>query len=102
MKWNYKNFYIFHKEKPYILNKPLFNEEFEGWKYGPISREIRTVFTEDGMNAETEDIKSDSKYIINNVILEYGALASWKLSELSHKEVSWLNSRRGLKEDAKK
>ena len=54
------------------------------------------------MNAETEDIKSDSKYIINNVILEYGALASWKLSELSHKEVSWLNSRRGLKEDAKK
>ena len=50
------------------------------------------------MNAETEDIKSDSKYIINNVILEYGALVSWKLSELSHKEVSWLNSRRGLKE----
>ena len=97
-----KLLYFSQRETLAILNKPLFNEEFEGWKYGPISREIRTVFTEDGMNAETEDIKSDSKYIINNVILEYGALASWKLSELSHKEVSWLNSRRGLKEDAKK
>lgn len=93
-----KLLYFSQRETLAILNKPLFNEEFEGWKYGPISREIRTVFTEDGMNAETEDIKSDSKYIINNVILEYGALASWKLSELSHKEVSWLNSRRGLKE----
>lgn len=93
-----KLLYFSQRETLAILNKPLFNEEFEGWKYEPISREIRTVFTEDGMNAETEDIKSDSKYIINNVILEYGALASWKLSELSHKEVSWLNSRRGLKE----
>ena len=93
-----KLLYFSQRETLAILNKPLFNEEFEGWKYGPISREIRTVFTEDGMNAETEDIKSDSKYIINNVILEYGALASWKLSELSHKEVSWLNSRRGSKE----
>ena len=93
-----KLLYFSQRETLAILNKPLFNEEFEGWKYGPISREIRTVFTEDGMNAETEDIESDSKYIINNVILEYGALVSWKLSELSHKEVSWLNSRRGLKE----
>ena len=94
-----KLLYFSQRETLAILNKPLFNEEFEGWKYGPISREIRTVFTEDGINAETEDIKSESKYIINNVILEYGALASWKLSKLSHKEVSWLNSRRGLKEE---
>ena len=62
-----KLLYFSQRETLAILNKPLFNEEFEGWKYGPISREIRTVFTEDGMNAETEDIKSDSKYIINNV-----------------------------------
>lgn len=92
-----KLLYFSQRETLAILNKPLFNEEFEGWKYGPISREIRTVFTEDGINAETEDITSESKYIINNVILEYGSLASWKLSKLSHTEVSWLNSRRGLK-----
>ena len=37
-------------------------------------------------------------HIINNVILEYGSLASWKLSELSHKESSWKNARIGLQE----
>ena len=32
------------------------------------------------------------------MILEYGSLASWKLSQLSHKELSWKNARIGLKE----
>ena len=93
-----KLLYFSQRKTLAILNKPLFNEEFEGWKYGPISREVRTVFTKDGINTDTEDIKSESKYIINNVILEYGSLASWKLSEISHKEVSWLNSRKDLKD----
>ena len=93
-----KLLYFSQRETLAILNKPLFNEEFEGWKYGPISREVRTVYTEDGINADTKDIKSESKYIINNVILEYGALASWKLSKISHKEISWINSRKGLKD----
>ena len=93
-----KLLYFSQRETLAILNKPLFNEEFEGWKYGPISREVRTVYTEDGINADTKDIKNESKYIINNVILEYGALASWKLSKISHKEISWINSRKGLKD----
>ena len=93
-----KLLYFSQRETLAILNKPLFNEEFEGWKYGPISREVRTVYTEDGINADTKDIKNESKYIINNVILEYGALASWKLSKISHKEISLINSRKGLKD----
>ena len=31
--------------------------------------------------------------------MEYGSLASWKLSDITHKENSWLNSRIGLKKD---
>ena len=94
-----KLLYFSQRETFAILNQPLFNEVFEGWKYGPVSREVRTVYTEDGINAQTEDIKSESKYIINNIIQEYGALASWKLSALTHKETSWLNSRKGLKKE---
>ena len=94
-----KLLYFSQRETFAILNQPLFNEVFEGWKYGPVSREVRTVFTEDGINAQTEDIKSESKYIINNIIQEYGALASWKLSALTHKETSQLNSRKGLKKE---
>ena len=94
-----KLLYFSQRETFAILNQPLFNEVFEGWRYGPVSREVRTVFTEDGINAQTEDIKSESKYIINNIIQEYGALASWKLSALTHKETSWFNSRKGLKKE---
>ena len=94
-----KLLYFSQRETFAILNQPLFNEVFEGWRYGPVSREVRTVFTEDGINAQTEDIKSESKYVINNIIQEYGALASWKLSALTHKETSWLNSRKGLKKE---
>ena len=67
-----KLLYFSQRETFAILNQPLFNEVFEGWKYGPVSREVRTVFTEDGINAQTEDIKSESKYIINNIIQEWG------------------------------
>ena len=94
-----KLLYFSQRETFAILNEPLFDEVFEGWKYGPVSREVRTSYTTDGMNYETEDIKSESKYIINNVIQEYGALASWKLSALTHKETSWINSRKGLKKE---
>ena len=30
--------------------------------------------------------------------MQYGALESWKLSELSHKELSWRNARKGIPE----
>jgi gp27 len=95
-----KLLYFSQRESLAILNKPMFSEKFEGWKYGPVSREVRIYFTqEDGIQTYTEDIKSENKYIVNNVILEYGSLASWKLSEMTHKEISWLNSRKGLSEN---
>ena len=68
------------------------------WKYGPVCRELRGSITPDGIIDFDSDISDENKYIVNNVIAEYGALASWKLSELSHREKSWRNARVGLKE----
>lgn len=86
------------RESLAITNTPLFEEEFEGWKYGPVCKEIRNSITPDGIIDVSGDISDEGKYIVNNVILEYGSLASWKLSELSHKETSWKNARLGLHE----
>ena len=94
----HKLLYFAQRESLAITNKPLFHGDFEGWKYGPVCKEIRNSITPDGMIDASGDISDDSKYIINNVILEYGSLASWKLSELSHKESSWKNARIGLQE----
>ena len=46
----------------------MINEEFEGWKYGPVSEKVRRCFTRDGMYVE--DVR----------------------------EISWRNSRKGLPE----
>ena len=94
----HKLLYFAQRESLAITNEPLFEGEFEGWKYGPVCRELRNCITPDGIIDNTNDISEESKYIVNNIIQEYGCLASWKLSDLSHKEISWQNARKGLQD----
>lgn len=92
----HKLLYFAQREALAITDEPLFEGEFQGWKFGPVCKEIRNSITPDGILDYDGDISDESKYIINNVIIEYGSLASWKLSQLSHEEISWKNSRVGL------
>ena len=95
----HKLLYLIQRESFAIRNQKAFDGDFEGWKYGPVCKEVRNAFFAGEIFVPTTDISYDVKYIANNVIIEYGALASWKLSELSHKECSWINARRGLSSD---
>ena len=93
----HKLLYLSQRESLAITNEPMFPENFEGWKYGPVCREVRNCFTEDGMFADDiQEISDEEHYIVKNIILQYGAYESWKLSELSHKEISWKNARKGI------
>ena len=92
----HKLLYFIQRESLAITGEPAFDGVFEGWKFGPVCREVRTNFFEGEIICRTNDISDNIKYIANNVILEYGSLAAWKLSELSHKDISWKNARRGL------
>ena len=73
----HKLLYFAQRESLAITNEPLFEGEFEGWKYGPVCKEIRNSITKDGIIDYDSDISDECKYIINNIILEYGSLASW-------------------------
>lgn len=92
----HKLLYFTQREAFAILGEPAFQGDFEGWKFGPVSRDVRNNFFNGEIIAPTKEVSDGIQYIVNNVILEYGSLASWKLSELSHKETSWLKSREGL------
>lgn len=92
----HKLLYFMQRESFAVTGQKAFDGDFEGWKYGPVCRHVRTNYFNGDIIIATQDISDDLKYLANNVILEYGPLASWKLSELSHKESSWLNSRIGL------
>lgn len=92
----HKLLYFAQRESLAITNEPLFEGEFEGWKYGPVCRELRSSYTADGILDADSDVSNECKYIANNIISQYGGLETWKLSQLSHKEVSWQNARIGL------
>lgn len=92
----HKLLYFAQRESLAITNEPLFPEHFEGWKYGPVSTAVRSVYTHDGIYASASCLSDNEIYLLKNVILEYGQFSSWKLSELTHNEISWKNSRKGL------
>ncbi|RJV51161.1 type II toxin-antitoxin system antitoxin SocA domain-containing protein [Veillonella sp. AF13-2] len=93
----HKLLYLSQRESISITNEPMFEDYFEGWKYGPVCKVVRNSFSENGIVADDiQDLSNEDRFIVKNVILQYGAYESWKLSELSHKELSWKNARRGL------
>lgn len=92
----HKLLYFTQRESIAITGSPAIDGVFEGWKYGPVCREVRDAFYNGEIIVRTDDISDTLQYIANNVIYEYGALETWKLSELSHKDISWKNARRGL------
>lgn len=92
----HKLLYFIQRESFAVTGAPAFDGDFEGWKYGPVCREVRANFCNGEILCPTIDISDELKYIANNVICEYGTLATWKLSELSHRDTSWKNARRGL------
>ena len=56
-----------------------------------------------------KDIEVKNKYIVDNILMQYGKMDSWEMSMLTHKEKAWINAKGGktikfsdLKEDAEK
>ena len=92
----HKLLYFTQRESFAIVGKPAFDGEFEGWKHGPVCREVRRNYFNGEITIFTNDISDELKYIVNNVILEYGTFESWQLSRLSHNDISWINARKGL------
>ena len=72
----HKLLYFTQRDSLAMQGVPAFSGDFEGWKF----------------------ISADTEYVANHVILRYGTLDSWDLSNLSHSESSWIKSRKGVPE----
>lgn len=93
----HKLLYFVQRESLASTNKPLFQEAMQGWVHGPVSPEVRKYFYNGEMKMDFPgNLSQDSKILIGGIVEKYGGIASWKLRELSHKEISWQNSRVGL------
>jgi len=91
---------------------PIFEDDFEAWAHGPVSRkvfselreisllynEIRYVYTPGETPPEeilSRQLTDEQVELVNDVIKEYGTLTGLQLENLTHSESPWLDSRKG-------
>ncbi len=83
-------------------DEPLFDEDFEAWANGPVCPELFQKTKGKYLakaSDETDgdgDLTDNQKDTINRVLAHYGQHNAQWLSQLTHMEEPWLNSRDGV------
>ena len=94
----HKLMYFSQRESLMLYDRCLFNEDFYGWKYGPVLKSVRSEYRNRvPYNGVIDELSDLDKKLVDDVFDRYAGMSSWKLSTLSHAELSWRRSRAGLK-----
>lgn len=70
--------------------RPLFKEPIEAWVMGPVVRSLRYTAA---AKPTAFDLTEDEKQSIEAVIRHYGVHYGWTLSEQTHQELPWVQTR---------
>lgn len=93
----HKLMYFLQRESLIQTGEPLFEEEFEGWKYGPVLISVRKAYQHHAFDRmDYVDIPDAVIAIMKKVFDKYAVKESWSLSRITHGEYSWIQSRKGL------
>ncbi|MBE5906833.1 MAG: DUF4065 domain-containing protein [Lachnospiraceae bacterium] len=94
----HKMMYLTQRESLIVSGEPLFDGEFEAWKYGPVLTAVRSEYMTGNMFSEVQgELDENEARLVNSVFERYDKYDSWQLSTLSHAESSWLKARGELK-----
>lgn len=93
-----KLMYFSQKISLAMQGTPIIDEDFEGWRHGPVLPSLRFFFEYYNPDNSHSDLSETEKYIIDNTIYMYGQYAPWTLRNMSHEENAWKKSRNGLAE----
>lgn len=93
----HKLLYFAQRESLIVHSEPLFRDaDFEGWRFGPVLPDLRSPYKNDELCEPTGDLDSRDRAILDAVFEEYAPSDSWNLSTLSHGELCWKRSRKGI------
>ena len=78
---------------------PLFNEDLEAWKHGPVVPELYRSFKKHGSNSlpRARNVAVDcysphDRKLMDDVYAFFGQFAAWKLRDMTHEETPWLEA----------
>lgn len=92
----HKLMYFAQRESLIRTGEPLFDAEFQGWRFGPVLPALREVYkANDFAPLEELELGADQA-ALDAVFDEYAESDSWNLSLLSHGEICWKRSRKGI------
>lgn len=93
----HKLMYFAQRESLIQNDKPLFRGTFRGWKYGPVLKDIREAYQDPSLLPKvSEKTAAELKCVMDIVFREYAQKDSMSLSRLTHGEISWKKSRKGI------
>jgi uncharacterized phage-associated protein len=83
-----------------LLDRPLFDEDFQAWAHGPVAPSLWRRFREHGWDAlpppdAAPELAPEVEALLADVSAAYGEHSARKLEELTHGEDPWLHARRG-------
>lgn len=84
------------------LKKTLFKNNFEAWAHGPVDPNIYSIYKNNGINLlyieknDKFDFDIDVINALNLTIELYSKYSPDQLENISHKQLPWINARKGL------
>ena len=92
----HKLMYFAQRESLIRTGEPLFEGDFYGWRFGPVLKELRAPYKEASFAVVGDDAMGGDKATLDEVFKTYAPKDAWSLSRLSHGEICWRRSRKGV------
>lgn len=89
--------YLAQRESLVRTDEPLFEEEIQGWRLGPVIPDLRTYYKEEALTrVRPEELTDEERAALDAVFDEYADRESMSLSRMTHGEICWRKSRKGI------
>ena len=90
--------YLAQRESLVRTDEPLFDAEIQGWRLGPVLPDLRTYYKEETLTeVKPEELSEDERAALDAVFEEYAGRESLSLSRMTHGEICWRKSRKGIR-----
>ena len=92
--------YLAQRESLVRTDEPLFDAEIQGWRLGPVIPDLRGLYKEyqeAGFPAVDGGELGEDRESLDAVFDEYADRESLSLSRMTHGEICWRKSRKGIR-----